>query len=96
MINRAMKRLGYKLTSENQYGVYYEKEEPFGFTHVVCICLKSSGKHILQSYDKEVLRSENDRKYFNSMCGVEIPVLLLMYIKAKRLAARYDYEYKFG
>jgi hypothetical protein len=89
MINKLMKRHGYVLVDESKYGAYYEKQEKQGFVHVLCILHKSSGKHILQSYDKNVLAVNGN--YINEGCGVEIPVLLLMWIKAKILRIRFKW-----
>ena len=54
MINKIMKKYGYELIKENEHGVYYERIEPQGFTHVICGVPKSNGNHIMQSYDKEL------------------------------------------
>lgn len=52
-IEKKIERLGYKLVENNKLYTSFEKFEPCGqFTHVVAICHKSSGKHIVQSYDK--------------------------------------------
>ena len=53
MIDKAMRKLGYFKTKENEFGVYYVKREPEGYNHVVCVDHKASGKHIMQSYDTE-------------------------------------------
>ena len=84
-----MKRKGYILVKEDEYGVTYEKQEPQNYTHVIDLLYKKSGKHILQSYDKEVLKIDN--KYMNEGTGVEISVLLLMWIKAKTLSIKYGW-----
>ena len=90
LIDKAMRKCGYIKTRENQYGVCYEKREPQGFDHVVCVMHKASGKHIMQSYDAQVHEVGDD--FINSVCGVEIPVLLLMWLKAKCLAFKYRWE----
>lgn len=97
MINKIMKKYGYYLMkededgdySENKYGVYYEKQEKQGYTHVVCIVHKKNGKHIMQSYDKTVINVNGN--YINEGCGVNIPILLLMWIKARTLSFRYNW-----
>ena len=55
MIDKLMKKRGYEKTSEDKYGVYYERKEPQGYTHVACVIAKSSGRHLMQSYDKKVV-----------------------------------------
>ena len=89
MLNALMKRTGYILVKEDEYGVTYEKQDPQNYTHVIDLLYKKSGKHILQSYDKEVLKIDN--KYMNEGTGVEISVLLLMWIKAKTLSIKYGW-----
>ena len=87
LIDKAMKKYGYTKTAENEYGARYSKWEPQGFNHIVCVLHKASGKHMLQSYDEKVLEVGGD--FVNSVCGVEIPVLLLMWLKAKYLSFKY-------
>ena len=90
MIDKIMKKYGYTKTKENEYGAYYEKRERQGYDHVVCVVCKASGRHIMQSYDKEVLEVNGD--YINCVAGVEIPVLLLMWLKAKYLGVKYRWR----
>jgi len=85
-----MKNYGYNLTEETKYGAYYEKSEPQNYTHVVCVLHKHNGKHIMQSYDKEVLKISG--KYVCDGVGVEIPVLFLMWLKAKKLGVKYHWN----
>lgn len=92
MIDKIMKKYGYTKTIENEYGVHYKKREPQNYDHIVCVICKASGRHIMQSYDAEVHKVDGD--FINSVCGVEIPVLLLMWLKAKYLAVKYHWERK--
>lgn len=86
MIDKLMAKKGYILSKEDKYGVYYEKQEPQNFKHVVCIIRKASGKHLMQSYDAKVIDGRNE------VCGVEIPILLLMWIKAKQMKRKYHWS----
>lgn len=90
LIDNAMKKYGYTKIKENEYGVQYSKREPQNFDHIVCVLHKVSGKHLFQSYDAEVMQSKTI--YYNAMCGVEIPVLLLMWLKAKYLSFKYRWR----
>lgn len=92
MIDKMMKKYGYQKTEENQYGAYYEKLEKAGYTHVVCVIAKQSGKHLMQSYDKECIEVPGRAWLINEGAGVEVPVLLLMWLKAKCLAHKYHWE----
>lgn len=91
MIDKMMKKYGYQKTRENQYGVYYEKSEKEGYIHVVCVISKRSGNHLMQSYDKASVKVQGRAWPINEVCGVEIPVLLLMWLKAKRLKRKYHW-----
>lgn len=86
MIDKLMAKKGYILSSEDKYGVYYEKKEPQNFNHIVCVIHKASGKHIMQSYDEKVIDGRNE------VCGVEIPVLFLMWLKAKQMKRKYHWN----
>ena len=90
LIDKAMKKYGCTKTDEDKYGVHYKKREPQNFDHVVCVICKASGRHIMQSYDAEVHKVNGD--FVNSVCGVEIPVLLLMWLKATYLSLKYRWR----
>ena len=90
MIDKAMLKYGYTKTKENEYGAYYEKREKQGFNHIVCVACKASGEHIMQSYNAQV--HEVNGEFINCVCGVEIPVLLLMWLKAKYLGIKYRWN----
>lgn len=90
LIDKMMMKYGYAKIKENENGVRYKKREPQNYDHIVCVIRKASGKHLMQSYDAEV--KEVDGDFINSVCGVEIPVLLLMWLKAKYLASKYHWE----
>lgn len=90
LIDKLMEKYGYTKTEESKHGVRYEKQEPQGFNHIVCVIHKESGKHLLQSYDETIYAVHGD--WINCVCGVEIPVLLLMWFKAKYLSFKYRWE----
>ena len=44
--------VGFTKTSEDAYGVFYEKEnKEYKYIQVIAILHKKSGRHIVQSYD---------------------------------------------
>lgn len=90
MLDKLMKKYGYEKTDENRYGAYYKKREPQGYDHIVCVISKASGKHLMQSYDAQTFEVNND--FLNGTVGVEIPVLLLMWMKAKWMARKYHWN----
>lgn len=53
-VDEKLSEIGFEKTYESDSGVDYEKYvEGFNFIHKVSIVHKSSGKHLLQSYDLE-------------------------------------------
>lgn len=52
--------IGFVKVNEDKYGVEYErKDDEFNYTQVVSILYKTSGRHILQSYDKDLMGEAN-------------------------------------
>ena len=89
MIDKLIEKYGYKQTEENQYGVYYEKEEPQHFVHTIGVMHKTSGKHLMFSYDKNVRKIGN--YYLNESCGLELPVVFLLWLKAQQMKLKYHW-----
>lgn len=90
-INNEMERHGFVLTDENGYGAYYERRDKRGFDHVICVLHKAKGKPIVQSYDKKTDITK-DNYFINSVCGFEVSLLPLLWLKAKVLAHKYGWE----
>lgn len=90
-INNEMERHGFVLTDENGYGAYYERRDKRGFDHVICVLHKAKGKPIVQSYDKKT-HITKDNYFINSVCGFEVSLLPLLWVKAKVLAHKYGWE----
>lgn len=90
-INNEMERHGFILTDENGYGAYYERRDKRGFDHVICVLHKAKGKPIVQSYDKKT-HITKDNYFINSVCGFEVSLLPLLWLKAKVLAHKYGWE----
>lgn len=92
LIDKLMEKYGYAKTEENEYGVYYKKHEPQNYDHIVCVIGKASGRHIMQTYDAELIHVPGRAWAVNEGAGVEIPVLLLMWMKAKWLGIKYRWR----
>lgn len=90
-INNKMERHGFVLTDENGYGAYYERRDKRGFDHVICVLHKAKGKPIVQSYDKKTHITKGNY-FINSVCGFEVSLLPLLWLKAKVLAHKYGWE----
>ena len=57
--------IGFVKVKEDKYGCEYErKDKKFGYMHKVVINRKESGRHILQSYDPELM----DNKLIGNTC----------------------------
>ena len=53
-VDEKLSEIGFEKSFESYFGANYEKYvEGFNFVHKVSIVRKSSGKHILQSYDPD-------------------------------------------
>lgn len=96
MIDKLMQKYGYIKTEEDKYGAYYKKREPQNYDHIICVIRKASGSHIMLSYNAECLDIPGRTWAVNEGVGVEIPVLLLMWMKAKYLSVKYKWGYKHG
>lgn len=69
--------IGFAKIKEDEYGVSYERENSkYNFTQSVDILHKASGRHILQSYDNELM----DQKKIGNTCvgltGYEMKLFL--------------------
>jgi hypothetical protein len=88
LIDKLIAKYGYINVDESKYGVYYEKQEPQNYIHVIGIIDKQNGLPLIQSYDKKTYRiSEYD--YINSQAGFEAPLLILLWLKWKQMKRKY-------
>ncbi len=54
-VDEKLADIGFVKVNENKHGVDYERKDgKFNYTQVVSIVHKRSGRHILQSYDKDM------------------------------------------
>lgn len=90
MVDKMLRKYGYEKVYEDKHGVTYINAKNNRFNHIVCIHYKTSGKHIMQSYDDKV--HYVDGQYINCVCGIEIPVLLLLWLKGKYLERKYHWN----
>ena len=64
-IDKKFEDLGFIKVKENEFGAMYERHNTqFNYTQVLNIVHKASGKHIVQSYDKDLL----DEKHIGNTC----------------------------
>lgn len=82
-VDKKIEEMGFKVVEENEYGVEYERyNENYKYTQCVSILHKSSGRHILQSYDKELFDSKCIGNTCVELSGYEMK---LFYKKMKKL-----------
>lgn len=81
-VDRKIKELGFEKTEDSLFGVTYEKENlEYKYTHCVYILHKNSGKHIVQSYEKEC-RKDTSGDYFNSVVGLEFKEMFWFWLRS--------------
>ena len=69
--------IGFVKTKEDKYGVEYErKNNEYNYTQVVSILHKASGRHILQSYDKDLMDEEKIGNVGVGLTGYEMKLFL--------------------
>ena len=88
--DKMIERYGYRKVSQSKHGVYYEKFELSGYTHVICIVYKVSGGHLIQSYDKNV-RETKEGYHMNEVCGIESGLSFWLWLKAKEMKRKYKW-----
>ena len=58
--DKKLMEVGFTKTSEDAYGVFYEREDKeYKYIQVIAILHKKSGRHIVQSYDKNLFDTRN-------------------------------------
>ena len=89
-IDEKFAEIGLIKVQENQYGAIYERyDEKFKFTQIVDIGYKASGKHIVQSYDKDLF----DTKMIGNTCvGLTMYEMFLCYKKMKKMGWKFYRE----
>lgn len=82
-VDEKLKEIGFVKIEEDKYGVRYErKNSKYIFTQSVDILHKSSGKHILQSYDPDLM---DEKKVGNTCVGLTGYEMKLFLKKMKQI-----------
>ena len=64
-IDDKLEDIGFVKIKDDKYAVTYERKlVKYNYTQVLDICHKTSGKHIVQSYDKDLM----DKKGIGNTC----------------------------
>lgn len=82
-IDKKFEEIGFIKVSEDKYGAIYErKNEEYNYTQVLAILHKASGRHIVQSYDKDLM----DSKMIGNTCvGLSYYEIKLVLKKMRKL-----------
>lgn len=67
-VDEKLKEIGFVKVSDDEYGAGYERyNEKYKYTQCVVLLHKKSGKHIIQSYDKNLM---DNKKIGNTCVGL--------------------------
>lgn len=82
-IDKKFEEIGFNKVREDKYGAYYErKNEQYNYIQVLHIIHKANGRHIVQSYDKDLF----DTKGIGNTCvGLTYYEMKLALKKMKQL-----------
>lgn len=82
-VDKKLKEIGFVKIEEDKYGVKYErKNSKYNFTQSVDILHKASGRHILQSYDPDLM---DEKKVGNTCVGLTGYEMKLFLKKMKQI-----------
>jgi hypothetical protein len=82
-VDEKLKEIGFVKIEEDKYGVKYErKNSKYNFTQSVDILHKASGRHILQSYDPDLM---DEKKVGNTCVGLTGYEMKLFLKKMKQI-----------
>lgn len=82
-VDDKLAEIGFNKTSEDKHGVTYERyNTKFNYLQCVDILYKASGRHILQSYDKELI---DEKKVGNTCVGLTGYEMKLFLKKMKQI-----------
>lgn len=82
-VDEKLKEIGFVKIEEDKYGVRYErKNSKYNFTQSVDILRKASGRHILQSYDPDLM---DEKKVGNTCVGLTGYEMKLFLKKMKQI-----------
>ncbi len=76
-VDEKLKEIGFVKIEEDKYGVRYErKNSKYNFTQSVDILHKASGRHILQSYDADLMDEKKVGNTCVALTGYEMKLFL--------------------
>ena len=82
-IDKKFEEIGFIKVKENEFGAMYERHNAqFNYTQVLHIVHKASGKHIVQSYDKELF---DEKRIGNACVGLTYKEMKLALKKMRKM-----------
>lgn len=82
-IDEKFKEIGFDKVNENEYGVHYQRvDKDYKFVQTLYLCHKESGRHIVQSYDENLMDSKG---IGNTCVGLTMYEIKLCYKKMKQM-----------
>lgn len=89
-IDKKFAKIGFIKIEEDKYGVIYERyNENIKYTQVLTILHKASGRHIVQSYDKDTM----DENLIGNVCvGLSYKEIKLILKKFKQMKRKYKWK----
>lgn len=84
-VDDKLAEIGFIKTKEDKYGIEYKRTnatDTYKYIHKVCILHKSYGRHILQSYDQDLM---DEKKIGNTCVGLTGYEMKLFIRKMKQI-----------
>ncbi|MCM1222310.1 MAG: hypothetical protein NC548_48370 [Lachnospiraceae bacterium] len=79
-VDKELEKLGFMKVEDNDHIVQYERpEDMYGYTQCLSICHKQSGRHIIQTYQKDV-----NKDGFNNCDGLTYTEMKLALMKMRQ------------
>lgn len=87
-LDEKFKEIGFNKVEDNKYGATYERyNKKNNYTQVLAVLHKKNGRHIIQSYDKNLM----DIKGIGNTCvGLTVYEMKLAYKKARQKGYKCD------
>lgn len=85
-VDEKFAKIGFVKVEENEYGATYKRKvEEHNFTQTLALLHKSSGRHLIQSYDAELM---DEKKIGNTGVGLTMYEAKLCIKKMKQMGWR--------
>lgn len=82
-IDEKFLEIGFVKIQEDKFGAEYERyDEKYGYTQTLFLAHKKTGKHIVQSYDKDLM---DEKKIGNACVGLTMYEMQLCLKKMKKM-----------